>query len=276
MARFVRWFAVLIFLGLATNSIRAGETITDARFGFTLALPDGFQKQQITPDLPAVLYAYLLEKTADDSVVTMVIVEDLKSMVPQQSLRRQDLPVSFQGKLFTMSWNGWNLDTATVIEDYRTSKSVTFNVQIPLKRGGVMLKLLGPADNEEELKKLLADILSGLNGESNWSATPPTSQPNDDTGSVAILIGIVFLLAMAVFYSISRTQPRFVVLIAGLTFALSLLIQPGNTRELILVVGSMKMIGGFGMIMGFVMSFCQERKRKLLNIQKPSRHSRQG
>lgn len=259
----------LIMICFAVNSIQGGETITDAKFGFTLTLPDGFKPQPVPANaMSEFLYTFVREEVAGQPIAVVLGLEKMDGPLKQRVLSREDVPATFSGKLFQMRWNGLDVNTATVIEAVENHKVITFNTQIPLRHCGIQLKLFGSLDNEEELKTLLSEILTGLKGESNWSTSssnPTLAEGRDSDHQTKYLmkLGTGLLGGFVLYYFASRTLPRGgVLLMAVLIYWLSWTIQPGSNRQMYVIVGTMRLSGFIGMILGAYDLFHRDRKLK--------------
>jgi hypothetical protein len=195
-ARFSASLAML--LAFAPGQLAAGEKVVDKVRGFTLTLPDGFApKPGLVGAKPDIIHAFVLDDHNDDKLDIMLLIEDMRGIIRRERLKPEDMPPGFQGRQFTTHWRGFELDAFAVPERLGDIATVTYNVQIPLKRGAIQVKLFGPVDREPELKRLLAEILEGLNGESNWiaSALPASTITSSDTYGILLLIfAIVFVL----------------------------------------------------------------------------------
>jgi hypothetical protein len=270
MARIWNWLAGLAFAACqAVCPAFAGETITDSKFGFTLNVPDGFKPNVNPHSLPNILYAYVREKSAESPSDMYLFVEDLKGIIPQTPLDPKGFPPGFKGKLFTMPWQGLKVDTISVPEVVENVNVLTLNAQIPLRKRAIQIRLFGHADNETELKQILAKTLEGLNGESNWSASPgntnpgsPEAQERDLKTNYIVKLGIGLVSALVLFYFASRTLPRGgLLLLAVCIYWLSWSIPTGQNREMHLIVGTLRFTGFIGMVLGAI-DFFRKRKTK--------------
>jgi hypothetical protein len=130
---------------------------------------------------------------------------------------------------------------------------ITYNVMIPLKRAAIQIKLMGPVDRGPEIKLLLREILDGLQGESNWSQRN-LPEISDSYRIILLTAGILFVLGgLAMLYFISKRTPKGTAL--GLAFAIYLAswtIQGTHVREILVLTGTMRMLGFAGIILGLV------------------------
>jgi hypothetical protein len=167
------------------------------------------------------------------------------------------MPPDFKGRLFTMPWQGFEVDGFEVPGLVGQTQTVTYNVQIPLKRAAIQIKPFGAADREAELKSLLTTILAGLKGESNWftsvaPALPVTSSPS--YGYVLLAFALLLVLAgMVLLWLLSRNAPKgTVLLIAIAVYCGGLALAGISVREIVMLSGALKMLGFAGGILGIV------------------------
>ena len=258
--------AVTIVL-LLTLPSSAGETIVDEARGFTLTLPDGFVAD---PDLvgvaPGIVHAFVLGDPTDDDLDIILFIEKLRGTIGRERLKQEDMPPSFQGRLFTAQWQGFTVDAFEIPEQLGDIQTITYNLQIPLKRAAIQVKLFGPADRKSEMRRLTTEILAGLKGESNWiqSAAPFTPLTSSENyGVILFAFATVFVLGgLVALWIISRNAPKGTVLaIAAVIYCLGLGLASVRVREVVLLTGTFKMIGFAGGILG-IMDLVRKRTPK--------------
>ena len=243
---------------LLSSHVGAGETFVDDARGFTLKLPDGFvPNSDFVGASLSVVHAFVLGDPTDDELDIVLFIEDMRDTIGRGRLKPEDLPPGFQGRLFTTQWNGFDVDAFEVPEQLGEIKTITYNVQIPLKPAAIQLKLFGPADRESELKTLLGQILAGLDGESNWIQSAAPSFPvtsSRNYGFVLLAFAIVFILGgLAVLWLVSKKAPKGTVLaIAAGIYVAGLAIGGIRVREIVMLAGALKMLGFTGGILGVV------------------------
>ena len=251
--------AILICVLLLANlpELGAGETVIDRAQGFTLVLPDGFVRHPDLKDTSEIKHAFVLGDLNDDEFDIFLLIKAMKGAIGREQLPLTELPPGFKGRLFRMKWQGFEVDAFEVPEHLIDTATITYNVQIPLKRAAIQLSLFGPAERKEELERLLPRIVEGLEGESNWTGTVSgASWITASKNYRLILIGfaIVFVLGgLIVFCFISRKTPHGTVLaIAGGIYMASWAIDDVKVREVVLLAGAMRMLGFAGGILGVV------------------------
>jgi len=261
--------AVAVALML-TSHANAGETLVDETRGFTLVLPDGFVAN---PDLvgasPDIVHGFVLGDPTDEDLDIILLIEKMRGTIGRQRLKPEDMPSDFQRRLFTTKWQEFEVDAFEVPEQLGEIQTITYNVQIPLKRAAIQVKLFGPADRESELKSLLAEILANLKGESNWiqsalPSAPMTSSKN--YGVILLAFAIVFIVGgLVVLWLISRKAPKGTVLaIAAVMYCLGLGLASVRVREVVMLTGALKMLGFAGGLLGIV-ELVRKRKSRADN-----------
>ena len=179
----------------------------DAR-GFSLKLPDGFAPLPgAVGAAPNIIYGFVLGDTEDDELDIILFIEKMAGPIGRTPVTREHLPPDFRGQLHRLKWQGFDVQAFEVPEELGDIKTTTYNVQIPLQHAAIQLKLFGPLDRRAEMNRLLAEILSGLEGKSNWSAAgPPMSE--DDYRNLLLGFAIAYLVGgLIVMLVISRKGP---------------------------------------------------------------------
>ncbi|HEV7999103.1 MAG TPA: formylglycine-generating enzyme family protein [Planctomycetaceae bacterium] len=160
-------------VALCTISARQhGDTVSDAKLGFTLVLPYGFKPQ---PELVRlrVAHAFSLGGSAyglSAAGYPKLTILNLTSIVGPEPIAASIVSQypGLKATTSTMKWQGFDVEVIRVAQPLIYVPTVTFNVIVPLKQSAIVVKLTGPADSEAQLKQLLDDTLEGLKGESNW------------------------------------------------------------------------------------------------------------
>src|SRR5690606_13730000 len=148
--------------------------------------------------------------------------------------------------IFVTHWQGFEVDAVELSEKFLGVDVITYNVQIPLKRAAIQVKLCGPADQREALDNLLAQVLSGLEGESNWTPAGSTSRgkPGVDPYGIFLLslAIIVIVLGIVGFFIIPRIAPKGVLLLVAFAiYVCGTSLGQVRTREVLVMSGTMLM-----------------------------------
>lgn len=232
----------------------AAETIVDNERGFTLRLPDGFQPY---PDLvgatPNIIHAFVSGDPSDSELDIILFVEKMAGVIGRERLKPGDLPPGFHGRLFTAVWQGFEVDGFEVPEQLGEISTITYNVQIPLQRAAIQVKLFGPTARESELKPLLSQILGGLTGESNWNSSAVSDTASDNRRFVLMAMAVAIIVGgLVALFLISKKTPKGTVLaIAAVIYFVSWSVD-GHFRETLVLRGSLRMLGFAGGILGII------------------------
>lgn len=260
------FFLILSFV----VSIVGGDTVADPRLGFTLELPSEFRpRSDLIGASPDVVHAFEFREAAAGEVPVLVFIEKLGGVIGRERLTKQSMPSGFTGELFVTSWQDFEIDGFEVPEKLNGIDVVTFNVQVPLKREAIQIKLFGPLDRREELRALLPQILVGLKGESNWfssvASTPIAA--SEDYGKVLLGLGIGgVIVGLVLLWLVSKWAPKGTVLAIAIgLYATSWSIDRIRIREVRMLSGAMRMLGFAGGILG-VIDLVRTRKPK--NVRK--------
>lgn len=262
---------------VAASRLCAGETIVDPERRFTLTLPNGFSAYPgVVGTAPNIVHAFVLGDPNDDAIDIFLFIEKMRGTIGREHVKPEDLPPSFQGRSFVTSWQGFQIDGFEVPEQAGEIETVTYNVQIPLRRAAIQIKLFGPTAREAELKQLLTEILIGLKGESNWS---DSAVSGDDRRLVLLstAIGIIIGGLVALFLISKKTPKGTVLAIAAAIYVASWSFDGVRSRDMLLLRGSMRMLGFAGGILGII-DLVRKRKPhpKLDNDSTPSKELSAG
>lgn len=254
--RSINSLAALFILAMTLfANVSKAETVSDSVLGFTLNLPIGFTPRVdligVTPD---VFHAFEFGEAKDGEVAVVLLIETMRGTIGRERLGPQDMPPGFAGKMFTINWREFEIDGFEVPEEINGTKTITYNVQVPLKRSAVQIKLFGPVDRESELKGLLKAVLDGMQGESNWlsSNLPKSAANSGQYGTVLLcLAGAGVLAGVAILWFVSRRTPKGTVLVlAAVIYATSWTMDHIRVREVRMLCGSMRLLGFVGLILG--------------------------
>lgn len=242
-----------------------GEQIVNADPKYTLQLPDGFVAIEgfVSPPDANITHAYVYGQPSADEIPIQLFVELLRGPISRERMRLQDFPAGFQGKLHEFDWQGLQIDGIEVPEEIEGIKLLTYNIQVPLQRRALQLRLFGPESRRDELQALAKEILLGLQGTSNWS-TAARPQPKDEAQvrtqliTIFAVVGIAGLVALLV---ISRFAPKGTVLaIAVLLYVATWNIEP-TTRLMHGLVGVFRLVGFAGILLG-IFDLVRQRKTR--------------
>lgn len=188
--RWAKAFGCFLLVAAVTQLSLArcfAEIIVDNSLGFTLKLPDGFMANaDIAARNVDIAHAFVLGDPTDDQLDLILFVENMRGTIGSERLKQEDMPPEFRGRLFTTKWQGFTVDGLAIPEQLGEQPTITYNVQIPLKKTAIQVKLFGPTNRQSEMRTLLAAALRGLEGESNWKKAAATPVPETASQPTAI------------------------------------------------------------------------------------------
>jgi hypothetical protein len=251
-------FAAVAWLALSPAKLNAGDIMVDNAFGFSIGVPKGFIEQPLQKNAPPnIVHAWILDEQKPGQPPTILFIERMRGTIGREHLKREQMPWGFQGRLFTMHWQGFEVDAIEVSERLGDVKYLTYNVQIPLKKEAIQIKLGGPAEQKTEMLKWMEESLDGLRGESNWlpSALPASGLSNSEIYPTILfaIAGVVWLGGFIALYFISRWTPKGTILaISVVIWCLSWAAEGVRIREVIVMMGVVRLLGTAGVILGIV------------------------
>lgn len=252
----IRLLAFAVAACYVAASVDAGETVRDEARGFTLSLPDGFRPNAALSQVPKVTHGFVYGDPDDTEPDIMLVIEEMRGTIGRERIKASDLPPGFDGRHFVTRWQGFDVDAFEVREAAGDVRYLTFNVQVPLRKAAIQVKLFGPEDREPELRTLLRQVLEGLRGESNWtrSAAASAVTRSEHYGTILLTVAIVIVVGgLVLLWLVSRSAPRGAVLgIAVTLWMIGFLLGDVRVREVMLVSGSLKMLGFAGAILGII------------------------
>lgn len=233
-----------IILLLLVSNLTAQEELVDRSLGFTLKLPPGFiANAELVQANPQIAHAFVYSDPENDERNIMLMIEKMRGTIGQERLETSMLPAGFQGRLFVTKWQGYDVDGIEVDEESHGLQFVTYNIQIPLKKFAIQVKLFSHVNNKADLDRYLPLVLDNLKGESNWqnSAAPVgTRDPDNNYGKLLLACAIVsIVVGIVLFYVISkRTNSGTVLALAVVIWIVGASLVGIESREGLMVSGS--------------------------------------
>ncbi len=240
--------AIAIFLVTRTS---AAFDVHDNRNGFIINVPDGFKRVQLEGLPPDILHVFADGDVNDEQPDIMLFIERMGGVIGREPLNPDQMPPGFTGSLFKAKWKSFEVDGFEVPESSGGKDFITFNVQIPIKPNAIQLKVFGPAEKSQELRQVVDAALADFDGETNW--TPALSNsPNYAKILLATAVAII-LIGIVAFYFVSRRYQRGAVLgVAVVIYLSGTMIREPEMREMMMLQGSLKMLGFIGIVLGIV------------------------
>lgn len=283
VVRSVLLMLVAALVSAANLPAMAGEKVTHQDPAFTLDLPDGFEELADPKQAgPNAIYFFVREDEGEQNGNCILMIEKMPGTISRRRLAMENFPRGFQGNLFTTQWDGFEINANAIVEEANGERVITYNVQIPLKKNALIVRVAGHSSKEKMLLELLKETLAGLKGETTWSIAdkgkpllePSTSAVSSDGmimsgsfidanrnvifGGIAlfVLVGLVGL------YFLSRMSQKgtvFAIAVVVYIVGFSVGMQKDQSRESLLFAGTAKM---FGIVAGVLGVVDLVRKRK--------------
>lgn len=150
---------------LPVKHLPDAKRVEDVEMHFTFDLPEGFEPFPAAAKPAQYRHAFL--RKIPNALGRVVLVQALDGPLPRLRTKPHEMPASIASTHTTFEWRGLEVDGFRVPESINGTKSVTFNVQIPLRQRAVQLGFGGPAEAEAELRTLAEQVLSTLEGENS-------------------------------------------------------------------------------------------------------------
>jgi hypothetical protein len=161
-------FTLIIVLVAGTLT---AKNIKNKELKFSLEVPKGFvdfpDGKKFGQDA---IYSYVKGDLTDQEPDIVIIIERMKGTVSQKLLGEKTIPKGADIGYELYDWGKFKLECFVIKEKFGDIISHTRNIQIPLKKEAIQLKVIGLASKDEELKNITKSILKSLNGISNWKA----------------------------------------------------------------------------------------------------------
>lgn len=229
------------------------EPLNDVNLKFSMTVPDGFVRDaELARAQPDFIHAFRKDEPEDVGVI--IIIERMRGTLGRERLDASNRPPGFVGRVLTARWRDFDVDAFEVPEESNGIKIINYNVQVPLKPEAIQIRVIGRSERKDELLQLTNNLLKNLNGDSNWlrSVAPPALANSPSYGWLKLAIGVVGLITgLLVLWKIRRVSRRGTVLcLAVLIYSFSWAIAPGETSEMRLTVGVVRMLGFLGFLLG--------------------------
>ena len=252
-AKFKAVSTLVVAMLLAFATATRAEQLSDSKFGFTLEIPDGFQKDSAAAGSnPDILYAFrkgVLEKAG-----AVIIIQRMHGILGRERLDTGLLPAGGKVKIVTVPWQGFDLEAFEVHEQVGPVEVVTYNVQVPLQLEAIEISVAGAHDQSRELLELVSGLLGHLQGKSNWLHSFVSGAVANSSSYGYVLVGLAGLALIAgllfLLWVRRRTRRGTVLGFSFLACVMSAMLAPTEMREMRLAHGLISMIGAIGILIG--------------------------
>ena len=95
----------------------------------------------------SIMAAY--QKSAATGPATLLFVERLSAMLPNERLDLSKAPPGFKGRVVPFQWNGFIVDAVEMPTTFGKSNLMQYSVQIPLTPKAIQLRIVGPTSGRQ-------------------------------------------------------------------------------------------------------------------------------
>lgn len=202
---------LVLVAGQAAETLPVARKVTCAAPAFTLTVPEGFADHDVPDGGADMLYMFVLDERVSGVFAVMLTVARLGSEIPngahvsEEKLRAQLPPEMSVFRIEKRQWKGLDLDAVWLRFEKEGMVFVSAYVPVPLKAGGIELRVSGTEAQQDLVGKYLAKALAGLDGETNWVTGPRATRRIARWITELILVALVFLAVRA---SIRRSRKK--------------------------------------------------------------------
>ena len=160
------------------------QVASNAQLGYRFPVPQGFEPFAAGRSQPDVLDCWT------DPAGLVLCVQRMHGTLGQEHLRASDLPRGT--RLSTMKWKGFDIDVIRTDTVESGSPVVIYAVQVPLRPEAIQLVLAGPSAQASGGEAILASVLAGLEGQTNWLSS------SERAGRLGTIVGWIVGIAIGV------------------------------------------------------------------------------
>ncbi len=160
------------------------QVASNAQLGYRFPVPQGFEPFAAGRSQPDVLDCWT------DAAGLVLCVQRMRGTLGQEHLRASDLPRGT--RLSTMKWKGFDIDLIRTDTVESGSPVVIYAVQVPLRPEAIQLVLAGPSAQASGGEAILASVLAGLEGQTNWLSS------SERAGRLGTIVGWIVGIAIGI------------------------------------------------------------------------------
>ena len=166
------FYAGFLITILTPTAAAEDARVTNAELGFSFTVPAGFHAAAQT--IPNAVCTYT---TTSGARIIFGIVR-MHVILPKRGVDRSTIRKGLDVTMETTQWNGCEIDVcASTQTPPGSEKMFELDAMIPLKKEGVSLQVAGADKDRAAIRTQFNQILSTLQGETNWD-----SANGDSTG----------------------------------------------------------------------------------------------
>jgi hypothetical protein len=160
------------------------QVASNAELGYRFPLPQGFEAFAAGRSQPDVVDCWT------DPTGLVLCVQRMHGTLGQEHLSAAHLPHGT--KLSTLKWKAFDVDVIRTDTVEAGASIVVFAVQVPLRPEAIQLVLAGPSAQASGGEAILATVLAGLEGQTNWLTS------SERAGRWGTIVGWVVGIAIGV------------------------------------------------------------------------------
>lgn len=152
--------------------LQSAHVLDDARLHFSMDIPEGFKNW---PDTVFTNFNYCYARDLVDSGYARLVIgiQSLNGIMrANERLRPEDVsrytPRGGKVDVIEKNWRGLKIDGLVSELPENGTSTLTYVIQIPLVPSAIQLVARGPASRRADMEKLIDDILSSIDGKTNW------------------------------------------------------------------------------------------------------------
>ncbi len=199
MSNILKFFLIVLAFASITSA-QVSQTLDDPSYGYKLTIPPGFTENKLPLQgaNPDIVHMYIRGQLEDRNNATLILITRMHGTLGRETIKAADLPPGSKASTFKTTWKGYQIDAFEVPETVEGMNYLTYNAQIPLSREAIQIGVFGTASRKAELRALMDNLLSNLEGETNWSGSGPLSQSAGKLGQYTPVIILVAVVVVAI------------------------------------------------------------------------------
>ena len=157
-------FVTALYMGLAAST--QGTSISGSHF--TAQLPAGFVDFPQGRNSPDIICSFAKGDLTDAEPDIVVQIEKLPGVIGREAMKADRIAANVDASLFEERWKSFKVQGFRIRETFGSVTAITRNVQVPLKPQAIQVRVVGEESRDQELVAIMRQILSTLDGETNW------------------------------------------------------------------------------------------------------------
>ena len=266
-----RFMLIAVFVCLLMGVVHAQTVYSDPCGDFSLTIPVGFEPVPPEYTKQDFLCTYLRTGPDGGPLPTTIGIQQLGATISQEYMtddQAREIALKFpnatSARTFRTSWQGFQINVLEVGMQTPAGPVLSITAEVPLKRNAIRIIVAAPKSDRTEAYRLLNEALATLEGETNWK-TGTGKLLDESKPYPAIALGMpvgTVIIGLVILWLISRKAPKATVMIlAIMIWLVGAGLGKTEVRMLMLISGSLKMLGFAAGILG-IADLLSKRKTK--------------